>query len=586
MTTQPSSEDYQHIHRVRTKQQLEQHNSHHMQHLSMVSLALIYRNYAVFRRLIDAGADLKPLENDDFVWDTTYPSVQDEKTLRSLFYYGGLRPQFERLVDDTYTDAMMQQATSDLLNFMVNKRIMVPSRRLLDIALRHERADVVSFILKSQIQGIEERCPSNCLGSSCYFGILEEVVRSPISWKSADIRKWVNKQIEFLVKERRGTTEKCAVKLFELVTGDPEDEEGFGKWFHLFKVAEFGKLVQRQNGIMSVAKHIIAMSGYSWSYEETFPHSTLHIPSWAGAQMFMLSMYDDRLRIFDLVPKKCSPSEHSRTINARSKLLDASNKGYMPPDSVCDGLFEDTYNYVPVGYQSFERFLADSETWPGLLFEDDWFARQVLINLMMSRRVEHGTLCRLAGIVEHLVARGASGSVEVLPGLDTRTLLHVACKIKVAPEPYDETHLNPSCYDMQGCASAPVGCLKNWKHHRWGSWQQRYYKLRRESLQRIIKALLKGSNVFQPDKSGKTAWRLANTSWIHLEMWIELSQAKQDLATKRRAEFFQRRVQRTRDLRKKPVFREQILEDCETCAKRSKHFSSWLQKRQKQHCTS
>ncbi|KAH9232227.1 hypothetical protein K456DRAFT_1912486 [Colletotrichum gloeosporioides 23] len=332
---------------------------------------------------------------------------------------------------------------------------------------------------------------------------------------------------------------------------------------------------------MSVAKHIIAMSGYSWSYEENFPHSTLHIPSWAGFQMFKLSMYDNRLRIFDLVPKKCSPSEHSRTINARSKLLDASNKGYMPPDSVCDGLFEDTYSYGPVGYQSFERFLADSETWPGLLFEDDWFVTQVLIHLMMSRRVEHGTLCRLAGIVEHLVARGASGSVEILRGLDTRTLLHVACKIKVAPEPYDETHLNPSCHDMQGCDSAPVGCIQNWKRQRWSSWQQEYYNLRRESLQRIIKALLKGSNVFQRDKSGKTAWRLASKSTIMLHTWVEFDQARRDLATKRRAEYLQRRVQRTRDLRKKPVFREQILGDCETCARHSRYFSSWLQKRQK-----
>ncbi|KAF0321162.1 hypothetical protein GQ607_011567 [Colletotrichum asianum] len=257
----------------------------------------------------------------------------------------------------------------------------------------------------------------------------------------------------------------------------------------------------------------------------------------------------------------------------------------MPPDSVADGLFEDAYNYLPVGYQSFERFLADSETWPGLLFEDDWFATQVLIHLMMSRRVEHGTLCRLAGIVEHLVARGASGSVEVLPGLDTRTLLHVACKIEVAPEPYDETHLNSSCHDMQGCESAPVDCLRNWEHQRRGSWQRGYYKLRRESLQRIIKALLKGSNVLQPDKSGKTAWRLAIESKIIHDTWVEFHQARRDLATKRRAEFLQRRVQRTRDLRKKPVFREQILEDCETCARRSKHFSSWLQKRQKQHCT-
>ncbi|KAK2758126.1 hypothetical protein CKAH01_16891 [Colletotrichum kahawae] len=550
MTIMPTSKDCQHIRRERTKHQLSQHKFHHSQHLPMVSLALIYQNHHVFQRLVDAGADLKPLENDDFVWGATYPFVQDETALRSLFY-GGLGPQFERLVDDTYTNTMMQQATSRFLKSMVHERIMVPSKRLLDIALRHGRADVASLILKLQIQELEERCPSQCLGSSCHFGILEMVVRSPASWQSADIRESVRKQIKSLVKEGRGTPEKCAVKLLELITGDPEDEEGLGKWFRLFMDANFGKLVQRQNGFMSVAKHIIATSGYSWSYEENPPFSQLHIPPWAEFQIRMLSTYDNRLGIFDLVSMIHSPSEYS------------------------DG---------PLEYLSeFELFLADSKTWPGLLFEDDWFARQLLVHVMMSRQMKHGTLCRLAGIVEHLVADGASGSMEVLPGLDPRTLLHVACKIDVSPRPYQKPHLDSLFHDMQGCDSAPLYWIQNWEHQRWGSWQQTYYKLRLESLKRIIKALLKGSNVFQPDKSGKTAWRLSNESWIHFEMWVEFAQTKQDLATKRRAEFLQRRVQKTRDLRREPVFREQILHDCEKCVRRSQHFSSWLQKRQKQH---
>ncbi|KAH0423267.1 hypothetical protein CcaCcLH18_12310 [Colletotrichum camelliae] len=574
MTIMPTSKDYQHIRRVLTKHQLRQDSFPHSQHLPMVSLALIYQKHDVFRRLIDAGADLKPLKNDDFVWGATYPFVQDETALRSLFY-GGLGPQFESLVDDNYTNTMMQQATSRLLKSMVHERILVPSKRLLDIALRHGRAQIASLILDSQIQGLEERCPSQCLGSSCYFGILEVVVRSPTSWQSADIRESVRKQIKFLVKEGRGTPEKCAIKLLELITGDPKDEEGLGKWFRSFMETSFGKLVQRQNGFMSVAKHIIATSGYSWSYDENAPHSELHIAPWAEFQIRMLSTYDNRLNIFDLVSMKRSPSEHPQD-SVLSKLLDASNKMYLPE-----------YSDAPLGCLSeFELFLADSKTWPGLLFEDDWFARQLLIHVMMSRQMRHGTLCRLAGIVEHLVANGASGSMEVLPGLDTRTLLHVACKIEVVPRQHQKTHLDPLYHDMQGCDSPPLYWLQNWEHQRSYSWQQRYYELRRESLKRIIKALLKGSNVFQPDKSGKTAWRLSNESWVHFEMWVEFAQAKQDLATKRRAEFLQRRVQKTRDLRREPVFREQILHDCEKCVRRSQHFSSWLQKRQKQHRTS
>lgn len=118
----------------------------------------------------------------------------------------------------------------------------------------------------------------------------------------------------------------------------------------------------------------------------------------------------------------------------------------------------------------------------------------VLLEILMSEDMSRGTLCQTAAVVEKLAARASDFSSKKVCE-ESGFLLHVACQISRLPqeESYDSWR-NPDD-ELRKAYKQDV-------------------ELRLENILRIVRALLKGSNIYAKDHHGMTALGYARLSGI------------------------------------------------------------------------